>query len=199
MSHLRAFWLQTPVCNGRKARAVSARPPRRGPPASQGPWRTPGAIRLGWSAGWRAAMQRPGGWPAIPWPGPAPEATASKCRWPLRPTARSWSLAGCRTATSASASIRPVRPGRPACWWWRRRRAAERDQAGIDHWVKERWPAIRQTPNDAEPVWSSSTRARWCQPVATPCACRLASHAPILASAGHRAPPPAGRAVAETP
>jgi transposase len=41
-----------------------------------------------------------------------------------------------------------------------RRRAAERDQAAIDRWVKERWPAIKQTPNGAEPVWSSSTRAR---------------------------------------
>jgi transposase len=38
------------------------------------------------------------------------------------------------------------------------RRAAERDQVAIDRWVKERWPAIKQTPNDAEPVWSSSTR-----------------------------------------
>jgi transposase len=38
------------------------------------------------------------------------------------------------------------------------RRAAERDQAAIDRWVKERWPKIKQTPNDAEPVWSSSTR-----------------------------------------
>jgi len=41
-----------------------------------------------------------------------------------------------------------------------RRRAAERDQAAIDRWVKERWPAIKQTPNDAEPAWSSSTKAR---------------------------------------
>jgi transposase len=41
-----------------------------------------------------------------------------------------------------------------------RRRAAERDQAAIDRWVKERWPAIKQTPNDAEPAWSSSTRPR---------------------------------------
>jgi transposase len=41
-----------------------------------------------------------------------------------------------------------------------RRRAAERDQAAIDRWVKERWPAIQQTPNDAEPGWSSSTRPR---------------------------------------
>jgi transposase len=41
-----------------------------------------------------------------------------------------------------------------------RRRAAERDQAAIDCWVTERWPAIKQTPNGAEPVWSSSTRAR---------------------------------------
>ena len=40
------------------------------------------------------------------------------------------------------------------------RRAAERDQAAIDRWVKERWPRILQTPNGAEPAWSSSTRAR---------------------------------------
>jgi transposase len=40
------------------------------------------------------------------------------------------------------------------------RRAAERDQDAIDRWVKERWPRILQTPNDAEPVWSSSTRPR---------------------------------------
>ena len=38
-----------------------------------------------------------------------------------------------------------------------KRRAAERDQAAIDQWVKERWPRILQTPNGAEPVWSSST------------------------------------------
>jgi hypothetical protein len=30
--------------------------------------------------------------------------------------------------------------------------AAERDQAAIDRWVKERWPQILQTPNGAEPV-----------------------------------------------
>jgi transposase len=36
-----------------------------------------------------------------------------------------------------------------------KRRAAERDQAAIDRWVKQRWPAIKQTPNGAEPVWSS--------------------------------------------
>jgi transposase len=41
-----------------------------------------------------------------------------------------------------------------------RRRAAERDQAAIDRWVRERWPAIKQTPNGAEPAWSSSTKAR---------------------------------------
>jgi transposase len=41
-----------------------------------------------------------------------------------------------------------------------RRRAAERDQAAIDRWVKERWPRILQTPNDAEPAWSSSTSPR---------------------------------------
>jgi transposase len=40
------------------------------------------------------------------------------------------------------------------------RRAAERDQDAIDRWVKERWPAIKQTPNGAEPVWSSSTSPR---------------------------------------
>jgi transposase len=41
-----------------------------------------------------------------------------------------------------------------------KRRAAERDQAAIDRWVKERWPAIKQPPNGAEPVWSSSTSPR---------------------------------------
>jgi transposase len=40
------------------------------------------------------------------------------------------------------------------------RRAAERDQAAIDRWVKDDWPRIKQTPNGAEPVWSSSTRPR---------------------------------------
>jgi hypothetical protein len=41
-----------------------------------------------------------------------------------------------------------------------KRRAAERDQAAIDRWVKEDWPKIKQTPNGAEPVWSSSTSQR---------------------------------------
>jgi len=41
-----------------------------------------------------------------------------------------------------------------------KRRAAERDQAAIDRWVKEGWPQIKQTPNGAEPVWSSSTSPR---------------------------------------
>ena len=41
-----------------------------------------------------------------------------------------------------------------------KRRAAERDQAAIDHWVKQRWPRILQTPNGAEPAWSSSTSPR---------------------------------------
>ena len=41
-----------------------------------------------------------------------------------------------------------------------RRRAAERDQAAIDRWVKQRWPRILQPPNGAEPVWSSSTSPR---------------------------------------
>jgi len=27
------------------------------------------------------------------------------------------------------------------------RRAAERDEAAIDHWVKQRWPVIKQTVN----------------------------------------------------
>ena len=40
------------------------------------------------------------------------------------------------------------------------RRAAERDQAAIDRWVKEDWPRILQTPNGAEPAWSSSTSQR---------------------------------------
>jgi transposase len=40
------------------------------------------------------------------------------------------------------------------------RRAAERDQAAIDRWVKDEWPVIKQTPNGAEPAWSSSTRPR---------------------------------------
>jgi transposase len=41
-----------------------------------------------------------------------------------------------------------------------KRRAAERDQAAIDRWVKERWPRILQRPNGAEPAWSSSTSPR---------------------------------------
>ena len=41
-----------------------------------------------------------------------------------------------------------------------KRRAAERDQAAIDRWVKERWPQILQTPNGAAPAWSSSTSPR---------------------------------------
>jgi transposase len=40
------------------------------------------------------------------------------------------------------------------------RRAAERDQAAIDQWVKKDWPRILQTPNGAEPAWSSSTSQR---------------------------------------
>jgi transposase len=40
------------------------------------------------------------------------------------------------------------------------RRAAERDQAAIDRWVKQRWPSIKQPPNGAEPAWSSSTSPR---------------------------------------
>jgi transposase len=40
------------------------------------------------------------------------------------------------------------------------RQAAERDQDAIERWVKETWRRIKQTPIDAKPVWSSSTRAR---------------------------------------
>jgi hypothetical protein len=40
------------------------------------------------------------------------------------------------------------------------RRVAEPDQAAIDGWVKQRWPRILQTPNSAEPVWSSSMNRR---------------------------------------
>ena len=41
-----------------------------------------------------------------------------------------------------------------------RRRAAERDQAAVERWVARDWPRIKQTPNAAEPVWSSSTKVR---------------------------------------
>jgi transposase len=41
-----------------------------------------------------------------------------------------------------------------------KRRPVERDQQAVDRWVKERWPRILQTPNGAEPAWSSSTRPR---------------------------------------
>jgi transposase len=40
------------------------------------------------------------------------------------------------------------------------RSAVERDQDAIDRWLASDWPRIKQTPNGAEPVWSSSTRAR---------------------------------------
>jgi transposase len=60
-----------------------------------------------------------------------------------------------------------------------RRRAVERDQAAIDRWVKQRWPAIKQTPNGAEPARSSSTNPRSAGP--RTCAGpgrRAASHPP---------------------
>ncbi len=41
-----------------------------------------------------------------------------------------------------------------------KRRAAEQDQAAVDRWIKTEWPRILQTPNGAEPVWSSSTSPR---------------------------------------
>jgi transposase len=41
-----------------------------------------------------------------------------------------------------------------------KRRAAERDQDAVDEWVKNDWPRIKQTPNGAEPAWSSSTNRR---------------------------------------
>jgi transposase len=37
------------------------------------------------------------------------------------------------------------------------RQAKERDQAAVDLWVRERWPKIKETPEGAEPAWSSST------------------------------------------
>jgi transposase len=40
------------------------------------------------------------------------------------------------------------------------RQAAERDQDTINRWIKQTWPRILQTSNDAEPAWCSSTRAR---------------------------------------
>ena len=40
------------------------------------------------------------------------------------------------------------------------RRAAEHDQDAVDRWVKTDWPRIKQTPNGAEPGWSSSTNQR---------------------------------------
>jgi transposase len=41
-----------------------------------------------------------------------------------------------------------------------KRRAAERDQDAIDQWVARDWPRIKQTPNGAEPAWSSSMSPR---------------------------------------
>jgi transposase len=41
-----------------------------------------------------------------------------------------------------------------------KRRAAERDQDAVDRWVKTDWPRIKQTPNGAEPAWSSSMNQR---------------------------------------
>jgi transposase len=41
-----------------------------------------------------------------------------------------------------------------------KRRAAERGQDAIDQWVKTDWPRIKQTPNGAEPAWSSLTSPR---------------------------------------
>jgi transposase len=59
-----------------------------------------------------------------------------------------------------------------------KRRAAERDQAAIDRWIKERWPRILQTPNGAEPAWSSSTRARSAWPRTSAAAGRRAASRP---------------------
>jgi transposase len=62
-----------------------------------------------------------------------------------------------------------------------RRRAAERDQAAIDRWVKERWPQIKQPPNGAEPAWSSR------------CDIRRQPGTPLVAALHDRAPRPACR------
>ena len=39
------------------------------------------------------------------------------------------------------------------------RRAAERDEAAIRRWVRERWPAVKKTPAGGAPGWSSRTKA----------------------------------------
>ena len=39
------------------------------------------------------------------------------------------------------------------------RRAIERDDAAIDAWVKQRWPAVKKTPDGARPGSASRTRA----------------------------------------
>jgi transposase len=37
------------------------------------------------------------------------------------------------------------------------RQAKERDQAAVEQWVTQRWPEMKETPDGAEPAWSSST------------------------------------------
>ncbi|HEX6350265.1 MAG TPA: IS630 family transposase [Candidatus Dormibacteraeota bacterium] len=39
------------------------------------------------------------------------------------------------------------------------RRAAERDQAAVETWVRERWPELKKTPDEIAPGSSSKTRA----------------------------------------
>jgi transposase len=39
------------------------------------------------------------------------------------------------------------------------RRAIERDDAAIDAWVKNRWPAVKKTPDAGRPGSASRTRA----------------------------------------
>jgi len=68
-----------------------------------------------------------------------------------------------------------------------RRRAAGRDRAAIDRWVKERWPAINQTANGAEPAWSSR------------CDIRRQPGTPLVAALHDRAPRPACRRQRPTP
>jgi transposase len=65
------------------------------------------------------------------------------------------------------------------------RRAAEPDQDAINHWVKETWPRIKQTPNDAEPAQVSLVGRKprccgtGCPPIAaTPCATGLPPNGP---------------------
>jgi hypothetical protein len=77
--------------------------PRRGPPAYQAlePWHGP--PRIGCTP--TRCDGAPRGWPSIPWLGPAPEATASRCRWILR--------RGSSTRFGGGTSVAPPSQERP--------------------------------------------------------------------------------------